>query len=383
MKNRNFFQKIAYGIFHFAFRHNHRKEDFVAMYFRRHSQKGLFPVSSSELFDVQKILDASVDYPVVLHQDNSFYGTEFSLNSYSKHCSPIKACIEHGVYFGSYVNERECLFSGFPALITFSDVRKVHIRTASPIPVIEIGPYIAYADSFLSPSQLTDQKKKMGKTLLVFPSHSTDYAQAKFDSDELIKEIARLKKQENYQTILVNFFWKDIANHQDQLFRDAGFQVTCCGSQSDPFFLRRLKSLILLSDMTMSNSVSTNLGYCIYLGKPHYFFRQKTGLAHSKSTSGEYLAENVRTRELEKEEIVDRFCVFKHEVTPSQYQVCSKYWGFGKVLSPDRLGRLLVFLDAVDQESHQSQKRFYKVFVNKASSLEFKDVQEDLVLSLK
>lgn len=45
--------------------------------------------------------------------------------------------------------------------------------------------------------------------------------------------------------------------------------MTTAGHQLDINFLNRLKTIILLSDYTCSNSIGTHTGYCVYLGKPH------------------------------------------------------------------------------------------------------------------
>ena len=71
--------------------------------------------------------------------------------------------------------------------------------------------------------------------------------------------------------------------------------VVTAGYIMDPLFLSRLKSIIQLSDLTMSNNVGTHLGYCIYLNKPHWIVRQKIG---NTSHNQKHLERELNQREI-------------------------------------------------------------------------------------
>ena len=69
-------------------------------------------------------------------------------------------------------------------------------------------------------------------------------------------------------------YYQDILNGDAAIFEDAGFVVVTCGYREDCHFLERQRTLIKLADFTMSNSIGTHVGYCVYMGKPHYSFKQ-------------------------------------------------------------------------------------------------------------
>lgn len=364
----------------FLFKGNRRKEDrFKSFIHNIGSQTSETP--SHDLFNCKETLKNSRFKVETLHFDNSFYGTEYSLNLFCGHDKPIPACIEHGLFFGSYVSEREYIHSGFSSLLTFSEIRKQHIREKTKIPVIPLGPYIAYAPLLLSKKELNEKKASFGKTLLVFPSHSTAYSNAAFDYKALINEILLVKKQHGFKTIIVNLFWKDWESGLEKPFSENGFLISTCGYQRDPFFLSRLKSLILLADVTMSNSVGTNLGYCVFLGKPHYVFCQNVIQSAAQNETGEFEKAFVETRNQEKKEVEDAFRSYSERISISQKNICSRYWGFSNVLSKNQLLSLFTFLDVVDKKSHKRERHFqyfYRSELEKAP-IDIKNVLEESI----
>ena len=54
-----------------------------------------------------------------LYRGNLFYGIEDSIKNYANFDGNIKACIEHGVYFGNTVFDAETNYSGFNAILTY------------------------------------------------------------------------------------------------------------------------------------------------------------------------------------------------------------------------------------------------------------------------
>ena len=67
-----------------------------------------------------------------------------------------------------------------------------------------------------------------------------------------------------------------------ETYLEHGFECVTAGHIYDPFFLSRLKSIIDLATITTSNEIGTHIGYCIFMGKPHYFYNSSV---EYKSTS--------------------------------------------------------------------------------------------------
>ena len=291
----------------------------------------------AELFDYKKIIGGKrYFYCNDLYYGNALYGQSVILKQYSSFQSKINACIEHGVYFGDYVNCDEAIDSGLKGLITFGDKRIEHLHRVAKVPIIPIGPYIHYAKPMLSSADIDKIKKKNGKTLLVFPTHSIDRVETEFNMDSFNEEIQRVVKEKWIEHIIVCLFYKDINIGRDKFYINQGYQVVCNGYLCDPLFLRRLKTFIMLSDYTMSNDIGTNVGYCIYLRKPHYIFNQPFDFkAYTKNDMENIIMSN--SRDAEVDEVKKQFSSMKDGVSDVQYAVCSKYWGYPYVRDKDEL----------------------------------------------
>lgn len=242
-----------------------------------------------------------------------------------------KCCmIEHGLYFGRYVIEKECMIPKVNTIYTYSNYRKdsilEHFNYKLDKNIICVGPYIKYARHFLSNSELKNLKAKFGKVLLVFPSHSSPDALSFYNEKEFIAEINDIAK--DYDTVIVSLFWLDIKRELDIYYKEKGYVVACSGTRSDWRFLRRQKDLISLADMSMSNDVGTHVGYCISMGVPHYMYRQQINIEYNEDIVGarddNY---NERCRKLEYNEIFMAFNSKEPIIKSVQLEVVKKYWG--------------------------------------------------------
>ena len=296
---------------------------------------------NEELFDYNKIISARQNFWTNEYDyGNTFYGIAHILKKYSNYKKRIRACIEHGVYFGDTVFDFEAINSGMNGLITFGSSRVKHLLPVATVPVIPIGPYIHYAQSLLDENEIKKIKKKNGKTLLVFPTHSIDRVEMLFDFDGFDSEIQSVVKSKNIQHVMVCLFYKDINIGRDKYYIKKGYQVVCNGYRCDPMFLQRLKTFILLSDYTMSNDVGTHVGYCVYLDKPHYVYSQKLSYDAYTTNDMENIMQSDSVRS-ETQEIRDGFSVVSDNITPRQKEICNKYWGFDYIKTKKEMNKIL------------------------------------------
>jgi len=244
-------------------------------------------------------------------------------NAYDPHCM-----IEHGVYFGRNVLEDECLYPEISTIYTYSpyreEVLKEHFGSAFDKRIIAVGPYIIHAANHLNEKQRAEIKKLWGKTLLVFPSHSSPEGSTQFDYTAWIEEI--LRRSVGFDTIVISLFWLDIYNGNYEQYLDKGFVITCCGHRMDPNFLSRQKDLISLADMSMSNDIGTHIGYCISMGVPHYFFHQdvKFEANNDSDRDSDIISAN---RKREYRELFGLFSEFNDVITAEQEKAVKYYWG--------------------------------------------------------
>ncbi|WP_270573800.1 hypothetical protein [Candidatus Collinsella stercoripullorum] len=307
--------------------------------------------NAEELLSWRRTMRLKIEYSIEVYRGNSFYGAGLAMREYARLNTPLKACIEHGLYLGEYTNPVECGDSGLPAVVTFGPARAEHIRSVSDKPVLMVGPYIAYAKDYLDKNEAARAKRMIGRTLLAFPSHSTDYVEKRFDTSDYIEHLQERKREEGFDTVLVSLYFSDIIKGSANLYERAGFTVVTCGYREDSRFLRRLKSLICLADETSSNSVGTHVGYCAYFGKPHLIYRQTCeaiGITR-QDTKADFSEKNERSSAEESDEIAKAFAVRTEAATNSQLEVCDKYWGFQHIKTAENMAKLFNLLDAIDR----------------------------------
>lgn len=263
--------------------------------------------------------------------ENSYYGNSLSLNNKLNTKGKIKGVIEHGVYFGENVNEEEVKYSPFKTIYTFGQYRKnileKYLRDNKISKKVEtIGPYIIHATDYLEKDEYNKLKKELGKVLLVFPSHSIPGVVSEFAIKDLVDEINN--KRDDFDTVLISMYWKDVQNGKHIPYEEAGFKIVTAGHINDENFLSRLKLVIKLSDMTMSNQLGTHLGYCIALGKPHWLFSQSVS-HEGRGVKSEFKRPSKwkQTYEQEKLEFQNYFGKYNEKITKEQIKIVQYYWG--------------------------------------------------------
>lgn len=298
--------------------------------------------SENNLFEIKNTAIQFPLYPFDFVIDNQMYGLGKTLRTYANSNNPITSYIEHGLFFGNHIQFDE--FDYFSnKIITFSEKRKKHLQDRGcKKNVITIGPYIKYSKSFLGEEKLEALKKELGSVLLVFPPHSTKNLTANYNIDRFIKEIENVDK--DFDNTVICLYWADVKNKKLlSKFSDKNFRITTAGHKYNPNFLSRLKSIIEISDMTMSGGIGTHIGYCVSMGKPHYIFNAKNEYKSNNSSGQESIEETKENsiRENEIREVMSVFEVYENSITEKQFGIVEKYWGLRNHLSPDEMKRAL------------------------------------------
>lgn len=299
------------------------------------------------IFDYKDLIK-DIPYPAEeLVIDNNLYGLAYWLKKYAglPTNKSTNCYIEHGLFFGSLVRPEEWQWFT-PNIITYGDTRKRHIEARKINKnVILIGPFIHYADKYISDEDFLNLKKKLGKVLLVFPSHSIKQVSSFYDGDEFINFIEYIKK--DYDTVLISLYWLDALRPEIvSMYENMGYRIVTSGHRYDYNFLSRQRTIIELADYTISNSVGSHLGYCIYLNKPHTVFNQQ--ISFEGKTMKEYnIYKNVRNNDelvtelKEKQELIDYFSKYSICISQKQRDIVDKYWGTSYIKTRDQLRNVL------------------------------------------
>ena len=336
----------------------------------------------SSLFDYNALILNSKFYCTEYYKGNALYGIGKVIKEYCDYDKKVLGCIEHGVYFGDYINEKEAIKSGLPAVLTYGTVRNDMLRKKKSKKLIfKIGPYIKYANLLLTDDEIKNIKKKNGKTLLVFPTHSVDRVETEFDYNVFINEIKKFKERYNFKTVLVSLYYRDIELEKNKIYEDNGFIVVSNGLKEDYDFLSRQKTFITLSDYTISNSVGTHIGYSVALGIPHTIIKQKMEYKSDskfdvKDVPNLYLESSI----LQKKEVEEYFLKYSEEITKEQLQVCNKYWGLGNYKTKEQMLELLTFLAELSKKSNYHEEKYNNIFMNNYSYYKnkYSKINEDL-----
>ena len=277
--------------------------------------------------------------------DNNCFGIGWSLRQYiGSSKNYINALAEHGYFFGTYVQETEKITYA-KKLLTFGDVRKAHIEAViKDKEVYPIGPYIHYAPDYYDEMRFAEVKKELGRTLLVFFSHSGTGESVSFDLDALIEKINSIKS--GFKTVVISLFWSDINPEIEKRLLAEGYKIFSSGHRYDYYFLSRQKTMIKLADVTMSNSTGTHLAYCSYLNKPHWIVRQEIHTrALNKKGEGNMAISERMSKDLvnrqENEDFYQIFADYSEVMTEEQRKVCDKYFGLSYVRTVEEMKEIL------------------------------------------
>lgn len=306
----------------------------------------------NSLFDVLENGYEDKFWRTALFPSNDLYGIEHALAGYSKYKGSVFAPSEHGVYFGSYVSKDETNPNCYPVTITFGPRRAEHLAK-NKMPSLQIGPYIYYASEYLSEQERTSLKRKLGKVLLVFPMHSIESTEVSFELELLLKKISETEREYSIDTTLYCLYFADVMKGLAVKLSNLGKTVVCAGHRFDPMFLSRLKSLILLSDITASNGVGTHMGYSEVLGREHFFLDMDV---KSSLEPDFYNAEKsyFYSRDNEIEEVRNAF-IARDPLRKNE--VLDRYWGISKIKSQKELFKLLTEIE-----------RAYKIMLRSGNS---------------
>lgn len=298
-----------------------------------------------DLFDYKEIALPLPKCYYELLTDNNCFGIGWSLRQYvGSNKNYINALVEHGYFWGKYVQEMEKITYA-NKLLTFGDVRKKHIESViKDKEVIPIGPYIHYAPDYYDENRFAEVKKKLGKTLLVFFSHSGTGERVSFDLDYLIEKINSIRK--DYQTVVISIFWSDINPEVENRMKEEGYLIFSSGHRYDYYFLSRLKTMIKLSDATMSNFASTHIAYCSCFNKPHWIVRQEITIKALDSKGAANVAiDEMMAKDpsnlLEQEELYNAFSEYSPVLTEEQKIVCDNYFGLNYIRSVEEMKEIL------------------------------------------
>lgn len=268
---------------------------------------------------------------------NCSYGHAYQLKQYAgiDATSTINSVITHGInIFNTQIAEIECSHL-IDIIITSSKHYKERIEGVTSFKAIPIGPYIAYAHEYCAQEELLAERRKNGRTLLVFPEHGIEGLDIRYDMEAFCEEIDQVAK--DFDTIMVCLYFRDVYVGMDKFYKKRGYKVVCAGYRNDKYFLSRLRMIFQLSDAVIGNAYTTGLAYALYFDKPVYVFRQEVGIDNESGNNGTQL-ERITDVEQEFYELTSDKSFGNLE---KQKEWGKYYFGLDEVKSKEELAALL------------------------------------------
>ncbi|MDN3450102.1 hypothetical protein QMA09_07860 [Planococcus sp. APC 3906] len=261
--------------------------------------------------------------------------------------------MEHGVNFSeSPILEQD--IKAYPNRIFQGSYKKGMVHSASPLtPVFCIGPYIHYASNYYTEDQIRSIKMKNGKTLLVFPTHTYESSSMDYDLLAFVDNVMN-GYGKAFDTILVSGYWLNLNSKIYELFEERGAIIVSAGARFDPNFLRRLKTIISLSDMVIGNDVGTHIGYSLHLNKPF----QKVSSKIVKKDSFLFSATEEMNM-IANDKLFTAAFGSGEETSGDQLALFKKFWGGPEfVKTPEEIRNLIMLAQKHLDFSRGSIKRY-------------------------
>jgi len=288
-------------------------------------------------------------YTEEIHRPNDFYGHASILKKYTRY-NPgyqFKFVMEHGVTIDNQVVELE-KDSPFKTIVVSSNFR-ANIWRKLNYKSFSIGPFIYYSSYLLNEKQILKEKKRLGKNLLVFPTHSTPDISNSYNVKYFCNEIDRISK--DFDSVRICLYWKDIQLGFEEEYKKHGFEVVTAGHVLDPNFLPRLKSIIKCSTATIANDIGSYTGYCIMMGKPHTILKQELKLTGRKSEIN--IIQKGRSARRYRD-LLSAFTTHNNGITKKQQQYVNYYWGLSEVKTRQELKRIVQNAEEVYNKNQHS-----------------------------
>lgn len=307
---------------------------------------------SKAIRKTKSVLGFQIEHEIPFHPlvwNNRLYGNEYLLRRYAGLTEDLYSIIEHGLFLGrnsakiSLKHEWE-----LGCILTGGNYRKDLIEEYYPDYYCEaIGPMIHYAkEDEQFKEEILSHLDPHEKTALIYPMHGNDFFNPVYNIPGSLDEMIKKADELSCKNIIVCVFYRHIPMFEElvQKYRQSrNIIVTTNGDRYNLDFMDRQKTQIASADYTISNSLGTHVGFCLYMGKPHIILPQTYSFsgdekAMEKDFGNENRSSNYYDDFKKEEEMFHSLFNGDHiEITEEQYKVCDYYWGFSQTKTPEQI----------------------------------------------
>lgn len=280
--------------------------------------------------------------------NNRLYGISSALFGNEHNRDYMLPSVEHGLIFFDK-NWTDTEYTARASCVTFGEFRKNILRRYYDTPIFTVGPYIRYAKPYYNETLFKETKKCLGKVITLFPMHSTDKSGVNYSKESFINYVE--KKRKGYDTVVVCMFWWNLDDPIVKEFQKMGYKVVSAGYREDINFLRRQRTIIELSDLVVTDSVGTHIGYCYALNRTVEIFDSNTGFVNLENIQDLFWQNN-------NDSIKRAFNRGnKYEID----KIMNYYWGNNIYLTRNQLADICELNEEITIRSRYLKKRYGKI----------------------
>lgn len=236
--------------------------------------------------------------------------------------------LEHGIPYSNFDSSK---YKVNNAYIFQGKNNDLNWRKTKNNPAYYVGPYIHYCDYVYDKQKISDLKKEMGKTLLLFLPHSIETKQFSIDVNNIITGIE--KACGKVDTILACVYCMDCIN----MPRIEGINIryVSAGFKLDWRFVSRLKTIIELADIVYYTSFSSSIGYAFYLNKQI--------ICNPNAKDYEQVKKEIGEESLSKLELFNKLFGPSSKATyEEKVAFINHYWGLDEIKTKEEIRSIVV-----------------------------------------
>jgi len=275
------------------------------------------------------------------YAENTMYGYANELLNYAS----IKQkdifylpLMEHGIAVDGYVRHdmnRACIFQG-------RYLENYWNSNSKGVPCYCVGPYIHYARNYYDINKLEATKKQNGRTLLIFPPHSTEKEKNEYTLNKF-NEYLFNNLSKNFDTIIACVFWANLDDSYIESLASKGVKLVSAGFKLDPLFVQRLRTILSLADTVLYPTFTTSIGFAYYLNKNIIFINNNS---EYKMGFGDDYSEKTKdflTKGVESQNIIfsKQFNESAKPFNKEQESLINYYWGLDLIKTPEQIREII------------------------------------------
>ena len=277
---------------------------------------------------------------------NDFYGNAEQLKRFLRipSCFQFKAAIQHGNQYGDVYWDEE-IGDVLPVSLAWGEhiysVWRKHTRKK----IFKIGAPFFYTEGLLGAAEVERVRARLGRNLLVFPAHSMHHSTVSFDVKGWLDKVRDVGR--GFDSIRICMYWKDYLLGRHVPYLEAGYECVTAGHIFDCNFLPRLRSLLEISDASLSNRIGSFIGYSVFLGRPHVYIDQRMDIVDHGGIGRVQQEEDGWRGDPGVQNIFQSFSSEDFVITDAQVKALEPYFGFSEIKSRAELADIFMLAEGM------------------------------------